>query len=144
MDNKEIKKDFTKSAEGKVALSAEDKARIEAKVKAKLDEEAKKEAEKKYEDELLRAAKAAKFAGKAPSTQPAPGLMAIHIDLPTFCNKITLDGIAYWHNFTYHVTPEVFESLSEVMHRAKLHDEEVAGRRNSNQYRPKRNSLASM
>lgn len=51
----------------------------------------------------------------------------ITIDLPKFSDRITLDGVIYFHGGTYGFTPPKAAVINEVMGRQWLHHAEING-----------------
>lgn len=51
----------------------------------------------------------------------------IYLNLPKFNDRITLDGVIYFHGCTYNFTPGAAAVINETMHRAWLHHAEING-----------------
>jgi hypothetical protein len=98
-------------------------------------------------NEKIRAGILATEAGKKlhePPPTAAPGMTRaekqrgeeeIYIDLPSYQDRITLDGVVYMHSRTYSVRPAVAETMREIMGRAWQHDHEIKDHSNANAYR---------
>lgn len=51
----------------------------------------------------------------------------ILIDLPKFSDRITLDGVIYFHNVTYSFTAQKAATIREIIYRQWLHHAEING-----------------
>lgn len=66
---------------------------------------------------------------------PAPDLVEVNINLAPFANRITLDGMVFFHGGKYTVPRSVANSLVDVMSQTWRHEREVRGEVNPNAYR---------
>lgn len=107
------------------AAKAEARRRVEQSMKdaamAKLIEE---EEHRLKREEGLRT-------GKADMDEPVD----IMIDLAEFCDRITVNGVSYFHGHTYSVPRHVANSLRETMQRTHRHQMEIDGKGLEEAYR---------
>lgn len=61
--------------------------------------------------------------------------VSIHIDLAEFSDKIMLNGVQYWHGYTYEVPRHVADTLREIMQRTHRHQMEIDGKSLDEMYR---------
>ncbi len=57
------------------------------------------------------------------AADPNQTLVPIWLNLSLGCNNIMLDGVQYFNETLYHVTPVVFASLAEIQARGWAHEE---------------------
>lgn len=66
---------------------------------------------------------------------PEEQLVHVTIDMAPFSPGVMLDGVQYFHGYTYEVTQPVRAVLFEQMHRSWRHQDEIDGRRQADAYR---------
>lgn len=116
-------------------LSDDEKEKIKQQVLKELDAENKKKVAADYKAELIAAAKKkALFKDAKPGTD-ADGFVPVFIDLPKVAECIRLDGTSYHPGRTYNVLPAVRDVILDIMSKGKNHEDEVSGRKDSNQFR---------
>lgn len=62
-------------------------------------------------------------------------LVSMFIDLAEFCDRITVNGVQYFHGQTYTVPRHVADSLRETMQRTHRHQMEIDGKSLEESYR---------
>lgn len=142
MDNKE---DDLKEKEKKIfssVLTDEEKDKLKNQALKELDEENKKKISQEYKDTVKAEAKRKALFKDAKSGENENGLVPIFVDLPKVAECIRLDGVAYYPGRTYNVLPQVREVILDIMHRGKMHEDEVSGRKDSNQFRTRNPLMA--
>ena len=78
------------------------------------------------EDAFLDAEKARLDAERHPETVEEE--REILVDVPEFCDGIRLDGKFYPHGWRGQVSKGLYDSMQEIMFRARMHDDEVNGK----------------
>ena len=113
----------------KVELSDEQKEKIAAKVEAKLRKEAQAKAEEDYEKQLIAAAKRKELLKDAkPGDANADGLVPVFISDVKAGDCIRVNGVAYYPRRIYQVTPQLRETLQEIMQRGRDHEDQINGK----------------
>lgn len=109
--------------------------------KAALREEAEKsvleEMTQEARDEYFRAEISRARRAKTPSDQ----ILEIFIDIAPFLPYIAIDGVQYFHGYTYPVPRNRAAVLYEQMQRSWLHQDEIDGRSRFNPYRKAQNQV---
>lgn len=109
-------------------LSDEEKDKIQKQVLKELDDENKKRVAADYKASLISAAKKKALHRDASEGTDGNGLVPIFIDLPTSSECIRIDGVAYYPDRTYNVTPAARELMLEIMGRGRSHEDEISGK----------------
>lgn len=109
-------------------LSDEDKQKIKLQVEKELEAEAEKKAKADYKAELIATAKKKALFSAAKDGANEDGLVPVYVDLPSVSDCIRLDGVAYFPNKTYYVTPEVRDVILETMFRGRQHEDSLNGK----------------
>lgn len=65
---------------------------------------------------------------RASSKAPEDEMVDVFIDLPDFCDRITIDGRVFLYGRTYTVSRPVAEGLWEIMSRTNDHQLEIDGK----------------
>lgn len=127
--------------DNKVVLSEEEKEVIRKKVEKKLEKEARDRASDSFEKELITKAKKKELMKDAKAGDPDEnGLVPVFIDLPGVSECIRLDGIAYYPQRMYYVSPEKRDVILECMGRGREHEDSLNGKTaKENLYRRKGN-----
>ena len=114
-------------------LSDVDRAELDKAAVAALAEEMKQDARDKYyadaKDQLRR--------GKT----PADKFEMLMINAAPYVPFLMLDGVMFYHGYTYKVTGAQAAVLREQMQRSWLHQDEIDGRSKFNPYRVQRNMV---
>lgn len=121
-------------------LSDDEKEKIQLQVQKELEVENKKKLTDDYKASLKAEARKKELFKNAKTGESKEGLVPIFIDLPKVSECIRLDGVAFYPGHTYNVTPEVRETLAEIMGRGQNHEDEILGRKDSNFLRRKSNA----
>jgi hypothetical protein len=101
-------------------LSPEDKAALKAEARKSILEEMKQDAR----DEFFRKAIAEARREHVPEEQ----ILGVFIDLAPFVAHILIDGVQYFHGYSYNVPRTRAAVLYEQMQRSWLHQDEIDGR----------------
>ncbi len=62
-----------------------------------------------------------------PAEPEAPKYAEIKIDLGQSTDKMTINGVTYFHGHTYRVKPDMVPSMLEIMHNTRAHEAVVSG-----------------
>ena len=101
---------------------------LNAEDRAALTETAKKSVLEQLTQEQRDAYFAAEVARIRSENVPDEAIVQVFIDCAPFVNNIMLDGINYYHGYTYEVTHKRRCVLLEQMQRSWLHQDEIDGR----------------
>ena len=63
--------------------------------------------------------------------------VSMTVDLAEFANKITINGVDYWHGYTYEVPRHVYDTARDIMFRTHLHQNNLDGKDLATFYRSK-------
>lgn len=118
-------------------LSDEEKEKIKKQALKELDDENKKKVAEDYKASVKAEAKRKILLKDAKPGETVDGLVSVFIDLPKVAECIRLDGTAYYPMRTYNVLPSVRDVILDIMSKGRNHEDEVSGRKDSNQYRTK-------
>lgn len=101
------------------------------------------EAQKSVAAELAQDARDAYFAEALAKARrahvPSDELLNVTIDVAPYVPFIMLDGVQFFHGYTYQVANRVRMVLMEQMQRSWLHQDEIDGRSRFNLYRRPQN-----
>src|ERR1700722_3943006 len=114
-------------------LSKEDKAALREQARKSVLEELTQEARDDFFSRALAEARRA--------STPADQILDIFIDVAPFVPFIAIDGIQYFHGYTYQVPRNRAAVLYEQMQRSWLHQDEIDGRSRFNPYRRAQNTV---
>lgn len=59
------------------------------------------------------------------------------VDLAEFASKLTINGVSYWHGYTYKVPRHVYDTARDIMFRGHLHQNNLDGKDMATFYRSK-------
>lgn len=112
-------------------LSEEDKAALRGEAQKSVLAEMEQEAR----DEFFRQAVAEARRAKTPASQ----IIKVFLDIAPYLPYIAIDGIQYFHGYTYDVERTRALVLYEQMQRSWLHQDEIDGRSRFDPYRRQQN-----
>lgn len=72
---------------------------------------------------------------------PRDQIIPVTIDIAPFVPYIAIDGVQYFHGYSYQVPRSRAAVLYEQMQRSWLHQDEIDGRSRFNQYRKPQNAI---
>lgn len=72
---------------------------------------------------------------------PAAQIVEIFVDIAPFLPYISIDGVQYFHGYTYQVERTKAAVMYEQMQRSWLHQDEIDGRSRYNPYRKAQNTV---
>lgn len=114
---------------------------LTADVRAELD----KQAQASVVEEMTQAARDAYFAEKMEELRrehvPADQMTHVLIDVAPYVNCIMIEGVQYFHGYTYEVPQRCAAVLYEQMWRSWSHQDEIDGRGRSEAYRRPQNRV---
>jgi 5'-deoxynucleotidase YfbR-like HD superfamily hydrolase len=116
-------------------LLPSDRQKIEAEVAKEIDRELEAALKEKYRDEVR--ARERQRRGVAEPTEN------VTIDLPQYCDRITLDNVSYFQGRTYEVRASVAEVMRETMQSTWEHQSIIDGK-SENFYRKSRDGQRIM
>lgn len=108
-------------------LTKEEIAEIKRQAKASLLEEMKQDARDEYFNKELKRLRRAEI--------PAEQIVQVSVDLAPFLPHICLDGLMFFHGYTYDVPRSQAIVIYEQMQRSWMHQDEIEGRSRFNPYR---------
>lgn len=114
-------------------LSKEDREELKAQARKSVLEELTQEARDDYFTKALAEARR--------ENTPADQIIDIFIDIAPFLPYIAIDGVQYFHGYTYSVPRTRGAVLFEQMQRSWLHQDEIDGRSRFNPYRRSQNTV---
>ena len=114
-------------------LSKEDREELKAQARKSVLEELTQEARDDYFKKALAEARR--------ENTPADQILDIFIDVAPFVPYIAIDGVQYFHGYTYQVPRNRAAVLYEQMQRSWLHQDEIDGRSRFNPYRRAQNTV---
>lgn len=125
-------------------LTEEEKIKLKAEAEKELEIELKKKAKEDYKAAVKSVAKKKELMKDAPERADDENLVPVFISLPKVAECIRIDGRAFHHGRTYHVTEEVRATLLEIMGRGEQHEESLMDKEGKqNAYRRKTNLRAN-
>jgi hypothetical protein len=105
----------------------------------------KKEAAKTVLEEMKQSARDDFFAKEIAALRrghtPQDQIVPVTIDIAQFISYIAIDGVQYFHGYSYKVPRSRALVLYEQMQRSWLHQDEIDGRSRFNQYRKPQNAV---
>lgn len=107
-------------------LTVQEQREAIATARARVDTDEKKEALKSFEKTAYE-----KMRGKGSMRTGDPRkdqMVYVTVDLPEFCDKLTINFQPYWHGCTYPLQRHVAEGLREMAQRAWQHQSEIDGK----------------
>lgn len=69
--------------------------------------------------------------------------VSMTVDLAEFAAKITINGVDYWHGYTYTVPRHVYDTARDIMFRGHLHQNALDGKSLDTFYRKKAEPVLS-
>ena len=108
-------------------LSPEEIAAIKKEARASLLEEMKQDARDEYFSKELKKLRREQI--------PAEQIVSVSLDLAPFLPHVALDGLMFFHGYTYDVPRSQAIVLYEQMQRSWMHQDEIEGRSRFNSYR---------
>lgn len=122
-----------------IILTDEEKDKLRAEAAKEVEAENKKRAKDEYKAAAKAVLNKKKLLSDAPSEE---GLEPVYVNLTSVSDCVRLDGKAYYHGRTYHVTPEVKAVLLDAMGQGQKHEESLMDKgEKENAYR-RRTSLS--
>lgn len=115
-------------------LDAETKAGLLLKAKQIVDQDEKNDAEDAYLQQAIAAEQRAR--------RPEEAMEDVLIDVAGHSNKIMVDGVEYFHGYTYRVPYSLARVFQDTMQATWRHEHEVGGA-NRDEYRKPRNITLS-
>lgn len=110
-----------------VKLSAEDRAALTKQAKASVNEELTQQSRDAfYAEELARLRR---------EQVPDDQIVRLTMDFAPYITFAMIDGVQFFHGYTYEVPHKQAIVLMEQMHRSWVHQDEIDGRSKSNAYR---------
>ena len=121
---------------GASILTDKEIADAKAKARANIEKKAKDAATKKLiEDEELRLQREEGLITGDPAKDE---YVNITIDLPEFCDRVTVDGAEFFHGHTYKMPRHQANSIRETMSRTWAHQSEIEGKSLTQAYQARR------
>lgn len=114
-------------------LTDEEKKALRESARKSVLEEMKQEARDEYFRQALTAVRR--------KNTPAAQMIDVFIDIAPFLPCIAIDGVQYFHGYTYSVERTRAAVLYEQMQRSWLHQDEIDGRSRYNPYRKAQNTV---
>lgn len=115
-----------KRQETSPSLSEDEMKSLEAEAKKELQAEIKEQLAADYKERVK-----AEERRKIRFVKDTAGLdnpEQVTIELPSFADRITLDGVVYLHGYSYKFGKAKAAAVREIMHRAWMHQAEIDGK----------------